>query len=140
MWLRVQRAKKREAPEEEHGPEQVVLSTPDGNFTVFEKCEPASKRWCSLSRIHSDHYQGDMIVPVDSSSTSDQQQQQTDTDMEYDFYKKCDDKEYGFEDDIELFRITPLLMDDDYFSSQDSDDSNAEHYYTNDYPEDYWSD
>ena len=79
-----------------------------------------------------------MVAPLSGTSTDDTVM---DADLSgYDFYKKSEVKEYGFEDDVELFRLTAHLADDDYVSSQDSQDSNAEQYYTNDYPEDYWSD
>ena len=144
-WLRVQKTKRRaEDDEETTAPEQIVLNTPDGNFTVFERCEPAVKRWCSLSRIHSDYHLGDMIAPIaepslEHSTTSQTEEVVMDLDR-YEYYKKSEELEYGFEEDVELFRLTAHLMEDDYVSSQDSQDSNAEQYYTNDYPEDYWSD
>lgn len=143
MWLRVQKGLgKRQSDFEcdDDAPRQVVLSTPDGNFTVYEKCEPSVKRWCPLSRIHSDHFKGDLIVPVESETATADASAGDEQVYDFDFYRKADDKEYDFSEDVELFRITSHLLDDDYISSQDSQDSNAEHYYTNDYPEDYWSD
>ena len=139
-WLRLERSKRRAEDDDEQvpAPEQIVLNTPDGNFTVFERCEPAVKRWCPLSRIQSAYHLGEMVAPLSGTPTDDTAM---DVDLsEYDFYKKSEVKEYGFEDDVELFRLTAHLADDDYVSSQDSQDSNAEQYYTNDYPEDYWSD
>ena len=127
---------KRKAEEDEEAPEQVVLHSPDGNFTVYKRCSPVAKRWCSLNRIHSEKYHGEMVIPVEEETADTKNTNE----IGFEFYQKCDDVEFGGEEGVELFRMTPLMYDDEYFSSQDSQDSNAEHYYTNDYPEDYWSD
>lgn len=135
MWIRVERQKRKTEEDEDETPQQLVLHSPDGNFTVYKRCSPVAKRWCSLSRVHSDKYHGEMVAPFDDEPT------EISTDeIGFEFYQKCEGVEYGGEEGVELFRMTPLMYDDEYVSSQDSQDSNTEHYYTNDYPEDYWSD
>jgi hypothetical protein len=144
MWLRV---KKRLSDYNDdscgQGPSKVVLGTADGTFHVFERCEiaPATKRWCSLSRVHSDRYHGDMLTPSPGfyvDSPSDNNTDASDTTDDYQYYRKLDGAD--FKGDEELFTVAPTFDDDGYQSSQDSQDSNAENYYTNDYPDQYYSD
>ena len=140
------RVKKRKLGTDECRDSQVLLLDQFGEMKLY-------KRVCSEDLVQSytintqtkllcpDSYEADLVELADQPAISSVS---NDHEM-YDYYKCAKDEEDclnyphdSINTNMVIFKHPMLELDDDYVSSgHDSDDSNAEDYYRNDYPDEY---